>query len=174
MRYVLPLGWQWSRIGTVYQRRANRVPVSMRIIAVMAFGKSILFLAAGLIVGRIIDHQGATLLSQMAHMLRVTEETTVYQRAMALLNGNTSTFQVIDAVCFAYAALYLIQALGLWFDRSWAEWLTLVMACLLIPYEIYELHHPSTIKAGMLLINLVVVGFLVHRLQQKRFGKKIV
>ena len=39
----------------------------------------------------------------------------------------------------AYAVLELVEAVGLWLGRRWAEHLTLVARAVFIPLEIYEL-----------------------------------
>ena len=46
---------------------------------------------------------------------------------------------VLAAIFLAYACLEAVEAVGLWFNRRWAEYLTFVATTLLIPYEIYEL-----------------------------------
>ncbi len=73
----------------------------------------------------------------------------------------------------AYALINLVEAVGLWRARRWAEYLTLIEVVALVPYEIYELtKRLSPLKILTLLINLAVVAYLLyaHRLLGVRGG----
>ena len=63
-----------------------------------------------------------------------------------------------------YAALEATEGVGLAMRRRWAEYLTVIATGILIPYEAYEvILHPTLFKAGALLLNLAVVGYLAYR-----------
>ena len=67
---------------------------------------------------------------------------------------------------FFYAAILLTEGIGLWFEKRWAEWLTLLVTGSFIPYEIYEIFsHASVAKFSVLAINLAVVVYLAVRLR---------
>lgn len=67
---------------------------------------------------------------------------------------------------FFYAAILLTEGVGLWFEKRWAEWLTLLVTGSFIPYEIYEIFsHASVAKFSVLAINLAVVVYLAVRLR---------
>jgi uncharacterized membrane protein (DUF2068 family) len=52
-----------------------------------------------------------------------------------------------------YAGLFLIEGIGLWIWKRWAEWSTVIITSPLIPIEIYEIYrHP--IKIAVLLVNV--------------------
>ncbi len=62
-----------------------------------------------------------------------------------------------------------IEAFGLWYQRRWAEYLTLIVTTSLLPLEIYELaHRLSPFKILTFLINLAVVLYLL--LAKRLFG----
>jgi uncharacterized membrane protein (DUF2068 family) len=62
----------------------------------------------------------------------------------------------------AYAALEGVEAIGLWFARRWAEYLTFLATAVLLLPELYELSHRlSALKVLTLLINLAVVVYLL-------------
>ncbi|MDB5329890.1 MAG: hypothetical protein JWP03_1041 [Phycisphaerales bacterium] len=70
--------------------------------------------------------------------------------------------------CFAYAAVYITEGVGLFFEKRWAEWLTAVQTGLLIPVEAYEMiRHPSLAKAVILILNVVVVAYLLWRIRKE-------
>ena len=54
-----------------------------------------------------------------------------------------------------YAAVFAVEGIGLWMQRRWAEWLTVVITASLIPLELWELiHRPSIGAAVVLLANM--------------------
>jgi uncharacterized membrane protein (DUF2068 family) len=70
---------------------------------------------------------------------------------------------------FVYAGLFLIEGIGLWMVRRWAEWFTVIVTSSLVPVEIYEIHrHPGPVKILVLIINLAVVGYLAYRIRNSR------
>ncbi len=72
-------------------------------------------------------------------------------------------------VLLAYAALEATEAVGLWFNKRWAEYLTFVATTLLIPYEVYELWlRVSVFKLIVLAINVAVAIYLL--LAKRLFG----
>lgn len=59
-------------------------------------------------------------------------------------------------------ALETIEAVGLWFEKRWVEYLTVVETSLLLPYEIYELTQKvDAIRIGALIFNVVIVAYIV-------------
>ena len=70
----------------------------------------------------------------------------------------------------AYAAVFLVEGIGLLRRRRWAEWLTVVVTASFIPFEIYELvHQPGAGKIAALALNVVIVVYLAwRRLKDRR------
>ncbi|MGD0944172.1 MAG: DUF2127 domain-containing protein [Acidimicrobiales bacterium] len=76
----------------------------------------------------------------------------------------------------AYAALNVIEAVGLWGERRWAEYLTFVEVTVLLPLEIYELTLTiSPLKISALVVNVAVMAYLLwaHRLFGFRGGGRM-
>jgi uncharacterized membrane protein (DUF2068 family) len=68
-----------------------------------------------------------------------------------------------------YSALFLTEGIGLWLLKRWAEWLTVIITASLIPVEIYEIYrHLTPVRILLLLINVAVVAYLVHRIRNDR------
>jgi uncharacterized membrane protein (DUF2068 family) len=75
---------------------------------------------------------------------------------------------VIGVASIAYGVLELVEGVGLWKRRRWAEYLTIIATSLLVPLEIYELaHHATLLKVGGLIVNLAIVAYLVHVLRRR-------
>ena len=65
----------------------------------------------------------------------------------------------------AYISVRFLEAGGLWFTKVWAEYLGALSGGIYIPFEVRHFwHQPSWINAGIVLINTVIVGYLVHAL----------
>ncbi|ANZ14134.1 DUF2127 domain-containing protein [Streptomyces noursei] len=74
----------------------------------------------------------------------------------------SSTLWLIGLVIAAYALLEGVEAVGLWFGRRWAEYLTFVATTVLLAPEVYELLSRVTVtKVLTLLVNLAVVIYLL-------------
>jgi len=81
-----------------------------------------------------------------------------------LLIGTFSHVTALAIGAIAYALLEGTEGVGLAMRRRWAEYLTVIATGILIPYEAYEVvHRPTLFKAGALLLNLAVVGYLAYR-----------
>ncbi len=82
---------------------------------------------------------------------------------------------VIGVGLIAYSLILTAEIVGLWRARRWAEYLTFVETCVLLPYEIYELAHSVTVlKVAGLIANLAILLYLaiVHRLFGLRGGTR--
>lgn len=83
--------------------------------------------------------------------------------------ASSATLWVIGAVLGGYAILEGVEAIGLWYARRWAEYLTFIATTLLLIPELYELHsHISPTKIATLAINLAVVIYLL--IAKRLFG----
>jgi uncharacterized membrane protein (DUF2068 family) len=72
-----------------------------------------------------------------------------------------------------YAALFLVEGTGLWLQKRWGEWATVVITGTLVPVELYEIfHHPSAVKVLLLIVNVVVVGYLIYRIRTEDAGSR--
>jgi uncharacterized membrane protein (DUF2068 family) len=75
----------------------------------------------------------------------------------------SSRLHLFAAVILAYAAVEGIEAVGLWLQRRWAEYLTFLVTTSLLPLEIYELvHRLSPFKIVAFVINVAVVAYLLY------------
>ena len=83
------------------------------------------------------------------------------------LSGQTITLLAIGAT--AYAAIELVEAIGLWQARRWGEYFAFVATSLGLPLEVYDLTQKVTWLALLLLaINLALVLYLA--ITKRLFG----
>lgn len=82
----------------------------------------------------------------------------------AALLPNADIAQLV-MLASAYITLRAVEATGLWFTQVWAEYLGALSGGIYIPFEISHFaHEPDWINAGIVLINVVIVGYLVYAL----------
>ena len=76
---------------------------------------------------------------------------------------NIKNLYLVGAAIAAYALLEGIEAIGLWFAKRWAEYLTFVATIVFVPYEISELIKGVTpLKLVALAINLAIAVYLLY------------
>jgi len=88
------------------------------------------------------------------------------ERLVTLQSG---TIRIVALVAALYALLEGAEAVGLWFMKRWAEYLTFVATTALLPLEIWELtRRISPFKIVALVVNLAIVIYLL--LAKRLFG----
>jgi len=76
---------------------------------------------------------------------------------------SSSHLHLVGAVLLVYGVVEGIEAVGLWYQRRWAEYLTFLVTASLLPLEIYELANRATVfKAIAFVINVAVVVYLLR------------
>jgi uncharacterized membrane protein (DUF2068 family) len=90
------------------------------------------------------------------HSILVTEGTKVLHLRAATLN-------VLIAAAVAYSVIEGVEAVGLWRERRWAEYLTALATAGFLPLEIHELLKKVTaFRVSALIVNLVILAYLVY------------
>jgi len=142
----------------------------IRLIAAFKLLKAILLIAVGVGALQLLHQDAADALNRWAAMLGFDPGNRYVDSALQkLVNLPPNKIKGLGVGSFVYAGLFLIEGIGLWMVRRWAEWFTAIVTSSLVPVEIYEIHrHPSPVKILVLIINLAVVGYLVYRIRNPR------
>jgi len=83
--------------------------------------------------------------------------------------ANPAHLYEIGIAALAYAALEATEAVGLWYAKRWAEYLTFIATIVFIPLEIDELTRSiTTLKVLTLVINVAIALYLL--LAKRLFG----
>ena len=65
-----------------------------------------------------------------------------------------------------YGLLFATEGIGLWMEKRWAEYLTIIATGSLIPFEVYELQRRVTVPRGLaLVVNVAVLAYLIYRVR---------
>jgi uncharacterized membrane protein (DUF2068 family) len=80
-----------------------------------------------------------------------------------LFSLRSSRLHLFAAIAIVYALVEGLEAVGLWYGKRWAEYLTLIVTASLLPVEVYELsHHVSPFKVVAFVLNVAVVAYLLY------------
>jgi len=81
-----------------------------------------------------------------------------------LLDLRRGTLGLLALAAAVYCALEGTEAVGLWLERRWAEYLTALATAGFLPFEIDELSHRVTVlRVVALVVNAAVLVYLVWR-----------
>lgn len=144
----------------------------IRLIAAERFVRGVLLVIAG---GYLVTHLGSDfgrLADRAMRAIELDPHRPFFRHLIEKLHRlHAGTVLVTGIVAILYGILESVEGVGLWLDLLWAEFLTVIATSLLLPFEIYEvIHKPSVLKAGGILVNLVIVAYLTWRLRQRLSG----
>lgn len=91
-------------------------------------------------------------------------------RGIALLERATPRQLIVTAIgSFLYAAVFLVEGIGLWRCKRWAEYMTVGVTASLLPLELYAYaKHATALKLGAIILNVLVVIYLVWQLKMTK------
>ena len=79
-----------------------------------------------------------------------------------LLAVRSGQLRVVAITAAVYCVLEATEAIGLWRERRWAEYLTAVATAGFLPFEIIELtKNVSPLKVGTFVVNLAILVYLI-------------
>jgi uncharacterized membrane protein (DUF2068 family) len=146
----------------------------LRVIALFKLVKAALLFSVAVGVLTLLNKDVAALVAYWVSVVRIDPENRFIHGLLATLGQLTSRqLEEVSAGTFFYAALFLTEGAGLWFQKRWAEYFTVIATGMLVPLEIYELADQVRIwKMVALGINVVVVWYLLLQILRSRKKKK--
>jgi uncharacterized membrane protein (DUF2068 family) len=142
----------------------------LRLIAVFKFLKAAMLIALGIGAFRLLHRDIGSLLEHWTELLGVDPGNRFVDAALSKISDlRPEQITRLGLGSFFYAGLFLVEGTGLWLQKRWAEWLTVILTASLVPVEIYAIYrHPSAVKVVVLVINLGIVGYLIHHIRTRR------
>jgi uncharacterized membrane protein (DUF2068 family) len=142
----------------------------VRLIALFKLLKAALLIAVGMSALHLLHKDVASVAEHWVRMLGLDPGNRYVDRALQKFADLTpQKIKSLGVVSFVYAGLFLIEGIGLWLVKRWAEWFSVIITTSLVPVEIYEIYrHPSALKCLVLILNIVVVGYLLYRIRNER------
>ncbi len=141
----------------------------IRLIAAERFARGLLLLLAG---GYLLTHLGSDfgrIAERLMRHLELDPRRPFLHRIIRRLNHlHAGTVLVTGIAAVGYGVLELVEGVGLWLEKLWAEYLAVIATSLLVPLELYELtRKPSLLKAGGIAVNLLIVAYLASHLRRR-------
>ena len=85
------------------------------------------------------------------------------------LGTSTKTIALGGIAAVIYSIISALEAIGLWFQKKWAEWLVIAVVAISIPPEIFELIKGFYwIKLLIFALNILILIYLLSEI----YGKK--
>ncbi len=86
----------------------------------------------------------------------------------ALLDLDPKQFVLLAVGTVLYALLFSVEGIGLWFDQTWAEYLTIVATAGFIPVEVYEIiSRVSITRVLLFVLNVAIVWYLIVQVRHR-------
>lgn len=156
--------------------RPLRDALVLRLIAIDRGVHAVIFaILAALVI--LVDLNFASLRSEIQRIISdVTGQTgqgasqgVIVRELGRFLHVQKGTLTILFVTAVVYAVVEGVEALGLWRERRWAEYLTALATAGFLPFEVHELVKRVTVlRVGALVVNLAILVWLVWR--KRLFG----
>jgi uncharacterized membrane protein (DUF2068 family) len=142
----------------------------LRLIAVFKFLKAALLVAAAVGAFKLLHKNVGGLAEHYADALRLDPANHWVDMALSKAwRLRPEQIKKLGAGGLVYAGLFFSEGTGLWLQKLWGEWLTVIITSTLVPLEIYEIcRHPSVLKVLVLVINVAIVIYLIHGIRKRK------
>jgi uncharacterized membrane protein (DUF2068 family) len=142
----------------------------LRLIALLKYGKALLFLATTYGVHRLLDPETVERLRNFTASVTDRVDRRLLERALTWIQGlDANRMHLVIAATTLYTVVAFVEGTGLWLRRRWGQWLTIVATASLMPFELWEWFQrapghrlPITLT---LIVNALIVWYLVVRLR---------
>jgi uncharacterized membrane protein (DUF2068 family) len=136
--------------------------------------KAITLVAIGVLALAMADGREGDALHHWAARAGVSPGNHVLHMLIAKASGlDHKTLHAIGLGTFIYAALFLVEGIGLLMKKRWAEYFTVIITGSFVPLEIVETaRHFSAFRVVGTLLNVAAVVYLVWHLRHTRKGER--
>ena len=137
------------------------------LIGVLKLFKALLFILLGFGALRLLHKDLVDSLTHLILALRFDPENhfvNLVLEKVALINPHR--LREISVAIFCYAGMDIIEGTGLALEKTWAEYLTLILTASFLPWEVYEMmRHLTWLKIILFGLNVLVVVYLIFHVQ---------
>ena len=145
------------------------------LIAAFKLTQALLFIAVGVGVLRLLHKDVGDMVTQFVEHLRFNPESHLVNFILVKASiVDDKMLRRISSLVFGYAAVGLVEGIGLYLEKTWAEYFTLVVTGSFLPWEIFEVFRKITwIRGGLLILNILVFLYLLKVVMERaKFRRK--
>ena len=148
----------------------SHAAAALRWIGAFKLFKALMLAAVAVELHRLVHKDVAAEVERWVRALHVNPTGPIGAALLRMAQGATGRkINVLIFLAVLYAIVYGIEGVGLLARRRWAEYLTVVSTCLLLPVEVYEVvAHFTVVRVVVLILNLLIVAYLVWQLRATR------
>jgi uncharacterized membrane protein (DUF2068 family) len=140
------------------------------LIASYKFLLALLFVGIGVGALHLLHKDIDDVLSQLTAFLRFNPES----RFVNFLADKASLLddpllRRIGVLAFCYAGVSAAEGIGLYLEKAWGEYLTLIITASFLPWEIFEISHRVTwVRVGVFIVNFLILLYLLKLVFSRR------
>jgi uncharacterized membrane protein (DUF2068 family) len=141
-------------------QRHNRL---LLLIAIYKFLHALFFIGIGIGAHRLLHKDIADQVDLFARHLRFNPESRLVNFLLEKASLiNDPVLRRIGFFAYCYAAVTLVEGVGLYLEKAWGEFLTLAITASFLPWELFEIfRHITWIRVGLFAINILVFVYLL-------------
>lgn len=140
------------------------------LIAIYEFTKGVLLILVAISLLRMLDRDLEAVVRHWAHVLRMDLHHRIVEKLAARAGLiDPHALKQLSALAFFTGSVHLVQGVGLYLNKRWAEYLTVVATSAFIPLEVKEVfHHVGPVRCLVLAGNVALVVYLIVLLWRRR------
>jgi uncharacterized membrane protein (DUF2068 family) len=141
------------------RRHSTKTSVALRTVAIFETTKAAIVLLLGCGLFHFMNENLDEVAERFVQVLHVNPEGKLSNLFFKLASHfSDRNLWVLALGALAYASVRLTEAYGLWREREWAQWFSLLSTALYLPPELYwMLHHPSWLRCAVLVSNIAIL-----------------
>jgi uncharacterized membrane protein (DUF2068 family) len=140
------------------------------VVGLFKLSKAVFFTAVGAGALHLVHKNVAVVLMHIVDALKLGPESRLVEFLLSKATViNSHQLREAGTLSFLYAAVCVVEGTGLVLRKGWAEYFTVILTALGLPWESYELMDSfSMYKVALLVLNLAVLLYLLWVLKRKR------
>jgi uncharacterized membrane protein (DUF2068 family) len=140
------------------------------LIAIFKLGQALLFIAIGVGALRLLHKDVGDFVERLANHLRFNPESRFVEFILEKSSlVDDRLLRRISAAVFCYAALDMMEGIGLYLEKVWAEYFTVAITASFLPLEIFEVSRRLTWpRVSLLVVNALVLVYLAKLIWERR------
>ena len=146
------------------------------VIGVVKLLKAVVFVLVGIGAVRLLHKDVVDLFSRLLAELNFDPESRFVNMVLdkvALLNDHR--LRMISTAIFSYATVDVVEGVGLLLEKTWAEYLTIIVTASFLPWEMFEVvRHVTWIKLALFIVNIAVVAYLLYDVRKRLRAREVI